>query len=556
MASADKLHRTRFPLKGLMFGILSTCAIALGSAWIAWTLFGKLQGLVANELRLRELCGRVVHLDEVLTMSARMAAATGDARWEARYRKHEPELAHVLHEIVHHSPEVVSVLASKTDAANEALVKLETEAFQLVRAGRTSDASALLSSNDYETQKGIYATRMNEAMTMIIDRASRLVESVRTSLYRALIVLAIVFIGFVVSWIRIAQHLRAYVRDQRANARWLNDMNANLESMVEQRTAMLTKANQDLVSEMDRRAKAELELLQAQKLESVGRLAAGVAHEINTPIQFVSDSVHFTRAAVADLFRVIEAYDQLHRAAIDGGAVDQLAARVELAKDDADLAYLLDNVPNALERSLDGLDRVATIVRSMKQFAHPDQKEMTSVNLNAAVTSTLEIARNEYKYVADLEIVLGDIPPVRCHAGEINQVILNIVVNAAHAIAELKRDQRGSIKVTTVRDDADVVVSISDTGAGIPEAIREHVFDPFFTTKEIGQGTGQGLAIARSVVVDKHGGTLTFETEVGKGTTFAIRLPIAGRIADAGSSSPDATPGVTAPPPNDAARVA
>ncbi|MGE3458467.1 MAG: sensor histidine kinase, partial [Kofleriaceae bacterium] len=386
-------------------------------------------------------------------------------------------------------------------------------------------------------------------------RASQLVESVRRSLYRALALLGIVFVGFVVSWIRIAQHLRAYVRTQRANARWLNDMNANLESMVEHRTAMLTKANQSLVSEMDRRAKAELELRQAQKLESVGRLAAGVAHEINTPVQFVSDSLHFTRDAMADLFRVLESYEGLHRAAAEGAKLDQLAARVEITKDEADLAYLLDNIPKALERSLDGLDRVATIVRSMKQFAHPDQNEMTNVNLNTAVTSTLEIARNEYKYVADVETVLGDLPSVRCHAGEINQVILNIVVNAAHAIAEHKREQRGTIKVITSRDDDHVVISISDTGAGIPEAIRDRVFDPFFTTKDVGQGTGQGLAIARSVVVEKHSGALTFETAVGKGTTFYIRLPVAGRTGDADASSPEIAPGARPQPVNDTARV-
>jgi signal transduction histidine kinase len=169
----------------------------------------------------------------------------------------------------------------------------------------------------------------------------------------------------------------------------------------------------------------------------------------------------------------------------------------------------------------------------MKAFAHPDQREKAPVDLNQAILSTLTIARNEYKYVADVETELGDLPPVRCHAGDVNQAILNIVVNAAHAVADVVQGsgRKGRIVVCTVRDGDEVVVTIRDTGAGIPAAIRHRVFEPFFTTKEIGKGTGQGLAIARSVVVEKHGGELTFETEEGKGTTFFLRLPIDGSRA-------------------------
>lgn len=184
--------------------------------------------------------------------------------------------------------------------------------------------------------------------------------------------------------------------------------------------------------------------------------------------------------------------------------------------------------PQALDRCLDGLDRVATIVRSMKEFAHPDSKEKEPIDLNRAIASTITIARNEYKYVAEVETDFAELPPVMCHPGELNQVILNIVVNAAHAIGDAVAgtDHRGRIAVRTSQEGGDVVISIADTGSGIPPAIREHIFDPFFTTKEVGKGTGQGLAIARSVVVDMHHGKLTFESEVGKGTTFFIRLPL------------------------------
>jgi two-component system NtrC family sensor kinase len=176
---------------------------------------------------------------------------------------------------------------------------------------------------------------------------------------------------------------------------------------------------------------------------------------------------------------------------------------------------------------------VATIVRSMKQFAHPDRGEMSEVDLNEAIQTTLTIARNEYKYVADVETDLGELPRVTCHIGEINQAVLNIVVNSAHAIADVisGTEGRGVIAVRTRRDGDAAVISIRDTGGGIPDTVRDRIFEPFFTTKEVGRGTGQGLAIAHSVVVEKHGGQLTFETVAGEGTTFTIRLPIGPRAA-------------------------
>jgi two-component system, NtrC family, sensor kinase len=274
----------------------------------------------------------------------------------------------------------------------------------------------------------------------------------------------------------------------------------------------------------------EIELRQSQKLESVGRLAAGVAHEINTPVQFVNDSVHFVRDAVIDITRLIRAYRAYCAERPDGRNGSERAADLREMEEAADIDYLLDNLPKALDRSLEGLSRVAAIVRSMKEFAHPDQREMAAVDLNQGIRSTLTIARNEYKYVADIATDFDDLPLVTCHGGDINQVVMNILINAAHAIGDKVRgsENRGRITVQTRRDGDSVVVRIADTGPGIPDQIREHIFDPFFTTKEVGRGTGQGLAIARSVVIEKHHGSLTFTSEVGVGTEFAIRLPIDG----------------------------
>lgn len=319
------------------------------------------------------------------------------------------------------------------------------------------------------------------------------------------------------------------VRVQRDLARIQKERAEEALEQLTDRTRELSAAIVNLNEEMVHRRKIELELHQAQKLESVGRLAAGIAHEINTPVQFVSDSLEFVRTAVGDLFDLVDKLAVVQRS-VSSGAPNLCAANSAAeASEAADLPYLTTQVPKALELAAEGLGRVATIVRSMKEFARPDASDMVPTDLNRAVQSTLTMAHNEYRYVADLVVELGELPPVPCRIGELNQVVLNILVNAAHAIGDVVAgsERRGTITVKTYREGDDAVISVTDTGNGIPDTIRAQIFDPFFTTKEVGKGTGQGLAIARSVVVDKHRGKLTFESAVGGGTTFFIRVPIA-----------------------------
>jgi signal transduction histidine kinase len=205
-------------------------------------------------------------------------------------------------------------------------------------------------------------------------------------------------------------------------------------------------------------------------------------------------------------------------------------------ENEVDLDYIEANVPGSFDRCMDGISRISTIVRAMKEFSHPGQREKSPADLNQALQNTLIIAHNEYKYVADVETALGDIPQVMCHLGDLNQVLLNLIVNAAHAIGDVidKETERGQIRISTVREDDWARIDIADTGGGIPVAIRDRIFEPFFTTKQVGKGSGQGLAIARSIVVDKHCGTLTFTSKVGQGTTFTIRLPIDGKGSSRG----------------------
>jgi PAS domain S-box-containing protein len=283
-----------------------------------------------------------------------------------------------------------------------------------------------------------------------------------------------------------------------------------------------------VVEDLTDRNKLEVELRHAQKLESVGRLAAGIAHEINTPIQFVGDNITFLEGAVTDLLALIAVCRRLCDKARSAPLVAEDLAVLAEAEETADLEYLRENVSRSIASTQDGVKRVATIVQSMKSFAHPDRGQKTTANLNTAVQCTLTVASNELKYVADVETDFGELPLVPCFLSDLNQVILNLLVNAAHAVGDVVKTTgtKGIIRVTTALDGPVVVLSVSDTGAGIPEAIRDRIFDPFFTTKDVGKGTGQGLALARSVVVEKHGGTIDFRSEPGKGTTFFVRLPL------------------------------
>jgi signal transduction histidine kinase len=349
--------------------------------------------------------------------------------------------------------------------------------------------------------------------------------------------------------------------EARAMAERLRALNTQLELRVAERTRRLQAGNARLArysSELEKmheqlqheiaertraeaeRARMEEDLRLAHKLEAVGQLASGIAHEINTPVQFVGDNLRFLHGSIADLARLLTAQARLVEL-LDGADADGPAGRqataealvaVRQAEADADLAFLLEELPRAVAESLEGIERVGRIVLAMKEFAHPDRGVLASTDLNHCVRSTLVVTRNEYRHVADLVTDLDpNLPPVRCIPGEINQVLLNLIVNAAHAIAARVSDgaERGTITVTTrVLDDERVEIAVRDTGTGIPANVRDRIFDPFFTTKDVGQGTGQGLNMSRSIVATRHGGQLDFSTESGVGTEFTVRLLIAG----------------------------
>ncbi len=290
----------------------------------------------------------------------------------------------------------------------------------------------------------------------------------------------------------------------------LNNMNKELNRVVEERTA---------------------ELIRARNLESIGTLAAGIAHEMNTPIQFVTDNVNF----LSDIFKELLKFVDLHRSLLlncDPGEKTKKAIDKGFEFErKMDLPYIESEVPDAFLQTIEGLERVAKIVDAMKDFAYIGTEEKKMSDINKAVESSIMVAGNTWKYVATMEAKYDvSLPQIVCVLPDINQAIMNLIINATYAIAQVVGDGvtgKGKITVKTSSNTEDtILISVSDTGTGIPKEIWDKIFDPFFTTKEIGKGTGQGLSIAYSAVVEKHGGKLTFETEEGKGTTFYVELPI------------------------------
>lgn len=289
-------------------------------------------------------------------------------------------------------------------------------------------------------------------------------------------------------------------------------------------------------------AKAHQELSHSQKLEAIGQLSSGIAHEINTPLQYISDNTRFIKDAMKDIRPILAGLKKLTNPA-DGDSVRHVFPdEMQTLVNSADLEYVIEEMPGAIDQTLEGIQAISRIVKAMKAFSHPGTEEHVPTDLNQSIRNALTISKNEWKYVADMVQDLDEtLPDVTCNPGEMNQVLLNLIVNAGHAIADriaAGSIQKGTIRISSRKVDDWFEIAVRDTGTGIPENIRPLIFNPFFTTKAVGKGTGQGLAIARSIIVDRHKGEIDLETRPDEGTTFFIRLPLT-RTGHNGNSKPE-----------------
>ena len=282
-----------------------------------------------------------------------------------------------------------------------------------------------------------------------------------------------------------------------------------------------------IIHDISEQKAIEVQLAHAQKMESIGSLAAGIAHEINTPIQYVGDNLHFLQEGMDAFTTLIGKYKELINNIESDTHYKESVNAIKELEEESDVDFFIDEIPDAIKQSIDGANRVSTIVKAMKKFSHPGEESKTMADINEIIESTVIVAKNEWKYVADLETDLdSSLPSIAIFPNDISQVILNLVVNASHAIGDVvKEGEKGKITLKTFYDDNSVTFTIGDTGSGIKPENYTKIFNPFFTTKEVGKGTGQGLAMAYTVITEKHKGSIDFQSELGKGTTFIITLP-------------------------------
>jgi signal transduction histidine kinase len=455
----------------LLLGLVVTAGLIAA----AWSSYSSTKAIAKRESFMVERQGKVAHLDEVLTMSAMMAASTGDPMWEARYREFEPKLDLAIRELIANAPDASILGTSKElDATNRALVALEHRAFELVRANDAAAASAIMFGAEYRENKQRYAAELRNIMAaMTVAMNKEMGAHVRNAALKVAIS-ALCLVLALVAWGRAVSKLRAKKRGL-----------ADALERSERDHAALAEAHQQL-------ERLHRELVAREKLSSLGLLAAGVAHEINNPMAFVTMNVQ----------TLVE---------------DMQALSPEVLPEE--LKIYVDEL---LPTTIDGIQRVNTIVRDLQQFARGDIDTAGDFDLNTEIAAAARISNNQLKGRARLDLALGELPPLHGKARQMTQVMVNLIVNAAHAIGE-RPD--GSIRVTSKVANDRAIVEVRDNGCGMSAEVIDRVFQPFFTTKGLGKGTGLGLSVVYGIIRD-HGGSITVDSEVDVGSCFRIELPV------------------------------
>ena len=506
----------------------------------------KLTNTKQNYIRLAELRNTIIYLDEILTMSARMVVNTGDLQWEQRYLQHVGPLNEAIKVAIEFSPETFAKdAAQKTDKANKKLVEFENAAFNLVRIGRIEEARAILFSDEYTQVKNIYANGMTEFSAVLSNDINL---GLKTEQDKAFIKVAVVLISvsiLIVSWIGVFYSVLGWKKTLTNNhsrlsvqAAVLAELNHKLDSKVDQRTVELVHANKDLHQEIEMHKNTEQalqyekeeqkeliqqlssaheHLLQSEKMASIGQLAAGVAHEINNPVGFIKSNLNSLESHTNDLLTLLNIYEQHENTEMDS----IILASIRELKERIELNYLKEDIKMLIAESKEGILRVERIVHDLKDFSHVDEIEWHLADLHKGIESTLNIVNNQIKYIADVNKEFGKLPEINCMISQLNQVFMNLFINAAHAIG---KGQRGTITIRTGVEDEGVFVDIIDTGKGMNIETQSKIFDPFYTTKPVGEGTGLGLSLSFGIV-KKHNGKITVKSELGKGTQFHIWLP-------------------------------
>jgi signal transduction histidine kinase len=497
-------------------------------AWIAGKAYQNFNNIQQNEFRLRQLSDQITYYDEVLTMSARMNAATADRQWEERYHAAEPKLDAIIQESIQlaRSVHYNAGDAEQTDAANVALVALETQAFALVQQGQPAAAAALLNGDNYAQWKAQYAAGVNRRNTAIQAHLTQKIEEYQHNLITSMGMSGLSVLLLLPAWTLVLRILQTYLRDLqqaqvqiKAANQALELTNQNLEATVAQRSRTLDERNHELTETIHTLQETQVQLVQSAKMSSLGQLVAGIAHEVNNPVNFIHGNLQYFERYSQDLLAVVDACE----ASAQPQVFEALATRYELK-------FLRQDLPKLVASMETGTQRIRDIVLSLRNFSRLDEAELKVVDLHDGIESTMMILQHrlqQTKNHGSIRVIkqYGTLPEVHCYPGLLNQVLMNLVANAIDAVAKNPIERPPQIIIQTLQQGQHVHIGIIDNGSGISAAHQKSLFNPFFTTKPVGEGTGLGLSISYKIITEQHGGKIWMESTVNQGTTFWIELP-------------------------------
>lgn len=512
--------------------VLLTLLLFIPQIWLNWQAYYNFNSITKNEFKLQRLSDEITYLDEVLTMSARMNAATGNSIWEQRYRKFEPKLDIAIKESIKLAPEAYkNEDAQKIDAANQRLITMEYQSFDLVKKNQKEAAQLLLFSRDYEIQKQIYAEGVMKRKHNISLELQQKVDEYYKSILWAILESIISLAMLVPAWLLVLHLLQQYLKAKKVAQAALEETNSRLEIEVAERTAKLKHKNIQLQQTLQELQHTQVQLIQTEKMSSLGQLVAGVAHEINNPVNFIYGNLTHVREYSQQLLTLINLYQQQYY---------NCNPEITTLIDEIDLEFIIDDMPKILSSMEVGAERICEIVLTLRNFSRLDEAEMKLVDIHEGINSTLLILQHRLKEKhKQQEIAIikdyGILPVVECYVGGLNQVFMNILSNAIDALhqreieylkGEIEKQLSFIIIHTQVKNEEWIIISIKDNGSGITEEVQTRLFDPFFTTKPVGKGTGLGLSISYQIIVEKHKGKINCISAPGKGTEFVIEIPI------------------------------